>query len=669
MNRTWQGIVVSMCMVSAAPALAQDSDPPQAAATQGPDTVTQPTDAEQQAAQAAKESAQDVVEEVAPQEPDDAEAADEVEDDPQAEGSGGIEGLASSPIADLATEDFEPLEDIEEGSLAQIIPADVYPRVEWNGGFRVRTTAAINWDLDTNGTSAVIPALESYVSGAAPDKEDSAIADEGKNLLWSTNMRLRLEPTIRITEALGVHIEADLLDNVVLGSLPVGNHDTVSPDIGRTLTDSSQTSPRERSWYEDAVQINEAYGIASTLFGELRAGRMDDHWGLGMWLNDGDCADCNYGNNVDRVLIRTGIAGYYGMATIDFPDEGLTTQSPYRIGGQPYDLSQIDDTDQWTFAIMRKATTPEELAMQQKRLLDDDALELEGGLLYRYRTQAGQFDTAEVVDEPVKVDDPPTLTYVGTSVHVFDLSAELKWQPDYERLINIRLEGLIGFGKIDNTSGLQVGGDTDLTVSDAINCFDEAVREANADRCLATDESILQYGVAMESDIRVKGPVTFGINAGFASGDSGKNWGTSGKNYNFFRFSPDYQVDLILFRNVIGTVTNAAYYNPHLSVEFLKGSDRHAQADFDAIFSHALNSDAAPGKSSLLGLEIDVALRYVVLDAFEAAIETGILFPMAGLGAVEGEPKYTNVGANESFTQDVDPSIAWTFGGKLNWNF
>ncbi|MEZ4462152.1 MAG: TIGR04551 family protein [bacterium] len=668
MNRTWQGLIVSMLVVSASSAVAQDTQPPKepakdAQSAEKPADTTTDTQASQDSPESSEGDADDAD---AEQEPAEVEAVEEVEETVDESPS---EGLGGSPIADLASNEFEPLEDIEEGSLAQIIPADVYPRVEWNGGFRLRTTAAINWDLDTDGTSAVIPALEGYVSGAAPDKEDSAIADPGKDTLWSTNMRLRLEPTIHITEGLGVHIEADLLDNVVLGSLPSRGGDTVYPDLSRTLTDSSQVSPRERAWYEDAVQINEAYGIATTLFGELRAGRMDDHWGLGMWLNDGDCADCDYGTNVDRIMVRTGIAGYYGMATVDFPDEGLTTQSPYRLGGQPYDLSQIDDTDQWTFAIMSKAITREELELQQRRLLDDDAIVLEGGLLYRYRTQAGVFDTAGLLDEPVSPESPPTLAYVGTSVHVFDFSGELKWQPDYDKLVNIRLEGLVGFGKIDNTSGLPVGGDTEPTLSDAINCFDEAVRLANADRCQATDESILQYGVAMESDIRLKGPVTFGLNAGFASGGSTPNWGTGGQNYDFFRFNPDYQVDLILFRNVIGTVTNAAYYNPHLSVEFLKGSDRHVQADFDVIFSHALNADATPGGASLLGLEIDGALRYIVMDAFEAGLEAGILFPMAGLGAREDQPKYSNIGANAFFANDIDPSIAWTMGGKLNWNF
>ncbi len=665
MNRTWQGILISMCLAAPAGVLAQEA-PPQAQPAKDPTTTkTKPvvTDEAKKAATDAQVVAEEpaVVEEPV-EEP--VEVVEEVIEEEVQEPAG-----QGSPIADLASNEFVPLEDIEEGSLAQIIPADVYPRVEWHGGFRLRSTAAINWDLDTNGTSAVIPPLESYVSGAAPDKEESAIADPGKDTLWNTNMRLRLEPTIQVTEALGVHIEVDLLDNVVLGSLPSKGNDTVSPDLTRTLTDSSQISPRERSWYEDALQINEAYGIASTLFGELRAGRMDDHWGLGMWLNDGDCQDCNYGTNVDRVMIRTGIAGFYGLAAIDFPDEGVTTQSPYRLGGQPYDLSQIDDTDQFTFAAMSRATTPEELEMRQKHLLDDDAVVLEGGLLYRYRTQAGTFDTSSLTDEPISADSPPTLSYVGSSIHVFDLSADLMWQPDYDRSVNIRFEGLLGFGSIDNTSGLPVGGDTSPTLSDAVNCFDEVERAANADRCLATDESVLQFGLAMESDIKLKGPVTFGLNAGFASGGTTSNWGTGGQNFDFFRFNPDYQVDLILFRNVIGTVTNAAYYNPHASIDFLRGSDRHMQFDMDAIFSHAIKSEATPGGESLLGLEFDGAVRYIVLDAFEAALEAGVLFPFAGLGAREDEAKYTNIGANAFFSDSIDPGIAWTVQGKLNWNF
>lgn len=657
MNRTWQGILVSMCVASATNAYAQQpeapaDDAPSEAAETAQTAVEQATDAA---------TSPETTGEATPEEG--TAVSDDTAESLPSEGP-------SSPIADLASQDFEPLEDIEEGSLAQIIPADIYPRVDWNGSFRLRSIAAINYDLDTDGTSAILPPLETYVSGATPDKEENAIVDPEKDTLWTTNMRLRIEPQIQITEGIGVHLEVDLLDNVVLGSTPARGEDTLRPDLSRGLTNSSQTSPRERAWYEDAVQVNEAYGMAATLFGEIRAGRMDDTWGLGMWLNDGDCHDCDYGTNVDRIMVRTGMAGYYGMATIDFPDEGLSSQTPNRLGGQPYDLSQVDDADQWTFAVMSKALTREELELRQKKLLDDDAIVVEGGLLYRYRTQAGLFDTTAFANETLSPDSPPTLAYYGSALHVFDLAGDLTWHPDYDTLVNIRLEALLGFGTIDNTTGLPVGGDSEPTVSDAINCFDETIRAANADRCLQDDENILQYGLAMESDIKLKGPVTFGLNAGFASGGSARNYGTDGTaNYDFFRFNPDYHVDLILFRNVIGTVTNAAYYNPHLSVEFLKGSDRHVQFDIDGIFSHALDAEATPGGEAMLGVEFDGALRYVVLDVFEAALEAGVLFPLEGLGAREDEPKYSNVGANNFFTQDADPGIAWTVQSKLFWNF
>jgi hypothetical protein len=40
------------------------------------------------------------------------------------------------------------------------------------------------------------------------------------NSLSSANMRLRLEPTINLDEGTSVHLQADLLDNLVLGSTP-----------------------------------------------------------------------------------------------------------------------------------------------------------------------------------------------------------------------------------------------------------------------------------------------------------------------------------------------------------------------------------------------------------------------------------------------------------------
>ncbi len=639
------------------------------------DTVdeTQSDAADEEAPQTADEAAdEEPVEESAEEEPLEDDGFDDSFEDEAQEGDS---PFGDSPISDLASDDFEPLEDIEEGTLDQIIPADVYPRFEWNGAFRVRSTAAINWDLDSRGTSAILPPLGSLSAAASPNRDNEPIADPEKETLWSTNMRLRLEPSVHITEMLELHVELDVLDNVVFGSLPVARDgsDLTRAELDQPLLSSTQLSPREGAWYEDAIQFNEVYGVARSIFGEFRAGRMDDHWGLGMWMNDGDCLDCDWGNNVDRLMVQTGgpgLFGLYGTIAMDFPDEGITSQNPSRFGNQPYDVAQIDDADQWTFSIRREPVSREDVEIQRKRLLDDDAVITNGGLLYRYRTQDGLFqqNPLGLGAEPLDPNSLPGLAYRGMSLHVFDLWTQFLWEPDFDTLIRVELEGLVGFGNINNPTDIAVGGADEDNI-DAINCFDEGTRDANAERCLANDESITQYALAVESEFRFGDTVAFGLNGGFASGGATENWGVGANDFDFFRFNPDYHIDLILFRNVIGTVTNAVYYNPYVQASFLESGDRKIRLDFDAVLSHAWDKNGTPnGDSPWLGLEFDAALRYIQLEMFQAAFEAGILFPFEGLDGREGETKLTPLDGSV-FETDTDAGVAWTAQFKFFWNF
>ena len=109
----------------------------------------------------------------------------------------------------------------------------------------------------------------------------------------------------------------------------------------------------------------------------------------------------------------------------------------------------------------------------------------------------------------------------------------------------------------------------------------------------------------------------FGVNAGFASGGTTPNWGMAsdsqlnGDDLDFFRFDPDYHIDLILFRNVIGTVTNATYVNPYMQATFLDRGERKLRFDLDGILSRAWDVEGTPsGVSPWLGVELDGAMRF-----------------------------------------------------------
>jgi uncharacterized protein (TIGR04551 family) len=567
-----------------------------------------------------------------------------------------------SPIADLAEESeeeaFEPLEDVEEGMLESITPARVYPFVELNGDFRLRSDAKINFDLDTEGTSAVAPPAQSY--------QPSPPADEDADAHWTTDMRFRLAPTIHITEGLRLHVETDLLDNVVLGTQrPAGTPSMIGFADG---TDDPTL-----------IKINEAWGEAEILFLQLRAGRMDDHWGLGIFANDGDCMECDYEAPIDRVALTSKVWKLYTRLTVDFPQEGLIDRRIMVPGGQPFDAGQADDIRQWTVSVFRKPMSREDRELQNQALRGEQRPVFNGGLYFKYRTRQG---ARTPVDQQ--------LYYKGLRVFAPDVWFQMLYNPDEETYVRVELEGVALLGSVDNDSTSPVGTATDdPDLDENINCFDENIRNANRAECTSTPDGesvsrdIAQFGAALESEIYLGGPVRFGFDTGAASGGDAPSWGLDlrdnpavSNSQGFYRFNPNYTPDLILFREVMGTVTNAAYFNPWLQARFLESPDRRMELQFDAIASTALNKEGTPARdTNMLGVELDTSVRFLQIDRFTAELEGGILFPFGGLASVASTSDLERLRVNDYADEgpvidtSLDPKLAWTVQGNLFWKF
>lgn len=576
-----------------------------------------------------------------------------------------------SPISDLAKdtepEDFKPLQDIEEETIDPIFPAKVYPHLSWDGQLRVRNIAAIGFDLGTGGTSATLPPADQFTPLGNP-------ANPTSDTLWSTDFNLKLEPTLHIAEDFNIHLEIDLLNNMVMGAFPINQlaANPLTPDPSRNVGASGQYGPREADWFNGVLQIREAYGEIDSFFGTFRAGRMDNHWGLGMFFNNGDCLDCNFGDHIDRAMVRSKVMGFYGMLAIDFPGEGVTTTNPNQPYGQPLDMTQVDDIDQFTLAVSYQPLTRPEIEKQNKLLNEDRKPIFNGGLLFSMRDQEGTFTQSQ---DPNAIgfdpNSPPQLVWQGLDMYLVDGWVEFLYNPSAKRRMRIGLEINTMFGTIDNATKNPVGQRDGETGGD-VNCFNEDERRANETLCLANSKDFFQLGLALESEFSLGGPISFGFNAGYASGGSAPNWGYNnrdGQELDFFRFDPDYHVDLILFRRVIGTVTNAFYFNPYIQADFLKSGDRKMQLDVDMIVSRAANQEGTPaGNDPWLGFEIDSALRWIMTDTFHAAVQGGILFPLGGLNAVENRPSLTTFGTNTgTFTQNREADIAWTLQFHLNW--
>ncbi|HLT39184.1 MAG TPA: hypothetical protein VK034_23025, partial [Enhygromyxa sp.] len=130
------------------------------------------------------------------------------------------------------------------------------------------------------------------------------------------NMRLRLEPTIHVTDTIKVHAQVDLLDNLVLGSTPdsfTGENPWAPIDL---FTRTQYPATEGINSFNDSITVKRAWGEVRFGFGmTLEFGRMPNHWGLGIVQNDGNgyargekgdivrMIDTDYGDSVDTVRL------------------------------------------------------------------------------------------------------------------------------------------------------------------------------------------------------------------------------------------------------------------------------------------------------------------------------------------------------------------------------
>jgi hypothetical protein len=486
--------------------------------------------------------------------------------------------------------------------------------VELDGYLRFRTTWFDNYHLGYHDTGLGVPFREPLTcrlptNVVTPNPASGACSAS----IGSANMRLRLEPTINISENVSIHLLVDVLDNLVLGSTPDGvffDGTTRDPTVPANIFSNGQ-APVEKGknspW--DAIRVKEAYGRVKTPLGELTFGRQPSQWGLGIFTNSGGydwihgttCTDCDYGDHVDRVMFGTTIPGTPFRAAVAFdwaagsPTAAQLDVWKNRSAGQPYDLEDNDDVAQWTFMVTR-------------------------------------IDDPEVWHQTVKE---------GKTAVNFGAFLQYRSQ-DFEA----ELVGM--FGSIDNLTP---------------NPNDPAQAQTQTIRMLG-GVAKLDYSM-LDEDLHL------GFEMGFASGDQWEQ-GVGGvinvhdANYfpqaaydttiTNFHFNFDYRPDLIFFREILGAVTNATYVKPSLSYNITErfGFKVAGIASFSNVPIATPGNDVS---GRLYGLEFDADVGYSNKEeGFFAGISYGVFFPF---GALDHPIEFFPNEVNNS------PSTAQTIQGRL----
>jgi uncharacterized protein (TIGR04551 family) len=456
-----------------------------------------------------------------------------------------------------------------------------------HGYLRTRGAYLYNLDLDRGLDSSGKPLFPVPLSGG--------------QALDSADLRARTDVAI-YAPGIGVAVKSriDWLDNASLGG---------SPDLagGSPATSGGQLPT--------TAVVKRAWGEALTPAGTLAVGRMGAHFGLGIAANGGDCEDCDHGDAADRAAFVSPIAGHLIAIAYDIASRGPFTQSA--DGGHAIALEPSDRAAGPTFAILR-IHTPAALA----RRADAGMTTVEYAAYISRRTQ----------DQDVPASYLPTAA-PPTSYSSSDLTAR-------------------GFAATATGAWLRISS-AKLRIEAELAYINASVAQPSLIPGAAITEPITssQLGFALQSDFAAGAAAQLGLDGGYASGDPAPGFGAFPKpgeaattpgafdgpqanppgdrTVDNFRFHPDFHIDQILFREIIGTVTDAIYVRPHVRTTLLDIGTGHLEAGAALIASWAVCPTSTPSGARALGVELDPELRYASRDGFALTLDYGVLFPGA----------------------------------------
>jgi uncharacterized protein (TIGR04551 family) len=194
------------------------------------------------------------------------------------------------------------------------------------------------------------------------------------------------------------------------------------------------------------------------------------------------------------------------------------------------------------------------------------------------------------------------------------------WFKLYYRSFTLEFEGIGNFGRVEHPGPLAVDNNQTMTIR--------------------------QLGWVLASELRLyRDSFILGLETGGATGDQAED-PSQYLNYrwhfvqqpagdhalNNFLFSPDYHVDEIFFRHIIGTVTNAIYVKPAAAYWFDLGQSRAAGLNGSVLYSMAQVPVATPGNGLNYGVEMDVGASYRnTAEGFYGGVTWGVFWPFGAL--------------------------------------
>lgn len=502
--------------------------------------------------------------------------------------------------------------------------AATFPYFEYHGYFRLRPDLINNGHLGQAAesaksggvitTSSILPPLSRWPqnnqTGVNPAADHVGVSRDD-SAITGANMRFRLEPTLHLSDTIRIRTTLDIFDNYVLGGNPDYAGALKRPDVPLS---AFATSSRP-----GGIVVKEAYGEWKTLIGLLRLGRQASHWGLGIlsnsgagngWDNgrpteyyggsrlphEGSGYDSDFGTYVDRAAFLTQIAGTYVSIFYDFPSKGILAADPSRTDGQVRDLGSGDDVNQFGLAILSKPLSADDITARKKLLLDDLKPAFDWGVYALYRKQDLDLQGSAA---------PSTLTVADASAAklmerkawagIGDVWARWEQRLTFSRRVVLEAEAAYLYGHVDDAG---VPFDPGNIKPRDLRMWGGAFKGAFQNEGIGI---YLDLGAASGDDTRCYGVYGTG-DCSISTASGAANETISG-----FKFHKDFRVDSLLFREVVGAVTNAVYIKPTFSLNaYPFYAQQQLGADLSVLYARAMNAEGTPGNGSNIGAEVQL---------------------------------------------------------------
>lgn len=341
-------------------------------------------------------------------------------------------------------------------------------------------------------------------------------------------MRLRLEPNFKLNDNLSIHAQFDVLDNILFGTRDTRQLRIIAPVVGeQTLP------PGAGSFYmtgpsvvgeNGAINIRRIWADIMTPVGKFRIGRQPSHWGLGIFQNDGNELQGDFGDTADRVMY---------LLQYEIPEKISIT------GGLLWDVAYEAQFDP---RITGLATAPNPNRQDTQRyaaVLMFERPEFSAGLFGGIQRRNGS-DGATTMQVTDAMGNAVQAGIDGnTLVYFTDLYGRYEWE-NYK----FQIEGVFIGGTVTTGLALSAIPFSGLGPANPSNpCSTGGII------CLPRNQKMQALMAALEAE----GHYSFGgewkFQSGFAEGDGSP----LSQKITQFGFRPDYQIALMMFHYPLGT--------------------------------------------------------------------------------------------------------------------